>query len=54
MQTKQGSFALLDDLVAQGLLRSTSAARLAYVWRAGAPRLVPSSAAVIPRSRARR
>jgi hypothetical protein len=41
MATKQGSFALLDDPVAQELLRSTSPARLAYVWRDGTPRVVP-------------
>ena len=41
MATKQGSFALLDDPVAQELLRSTAPARLAYVWRDGTPRVVP-------------
>jgi len=41
MATKQGSFALLNDPVAQELLRSTSPARLAYVWRDGTPRVVP-------------
>jgi pyridoxamine 5'-phosphate oxidase-like protein len=41
MPTKQGSLALLDDPVAQNLLRSTSPARLAYVWRDGTPRVVP-------------
>ena len=41
MATKQGSFALLDDPVAQELLRSTSPARLAYVWTDGTPRVVP-------------
>ena len=41
MATKQGNFALLDDPVAQELLRSTSPARLAYVWRDGTPRVVP-------------
>jgi hypothetical protein len=32
---------LLNDPVAQELLRSTSLARLAYVWRDGTPRVVP-------------
>jgi hypothetical protein len=41
MPTKQGSIALLNDSVAQELLRSTSPARLAYVWRDGTPRVVP-------------
>ena len=41
MPTKQGSIALLNDPVAQELLRSTSPARLAYVWRDGTPRVVP-------------
>ena len=41
MATKQGSSALLDDPVAQELLRSTAPARLAYVWRDGTPRVVP-------------
>jgi len=41
MSTKQGSIALLNDPVAQELLRSTSLARLAYVWRDGSPRVVP-------------
>ena len=41
MSTKQGSIALLNDPVAQELLRSTSPARLAYVWRDGTPRVVP-------------
>jgi hypothetical protein len=41
MATKQGSVALLNDPVAQELLRSTSPARLAYVWRDGTPRVVP-------------
>jgi PPOX class probable F420-dependent enzyme len=39
--TNQGSIALLNDPVAQELLRSTSLARLAYVWRDGSPRVVP-------------
>lgn len=41
MSTQQGSIALLNDPVAQELLRSTSPARLAYVWRDGSPRVVP-------------
>ena len=41
MPTKQGSIALVSDPVAQELLRSTSPARLAYVWRDGTPRVVP-------------
>jgi hypothetical protein len=41
MPTPQGSIALLDDPVAQDLLRSTVPARLAYVWRDGTPRVVP-------------
>lgn len=41
MPTAQGSIALLNDPVAQELLRSTSPARLAYVWRDGSPRVVP-------------
>jgi len=41
MATKQGGLALLTDPVAQELLRSTSPARLAYVWRDGTPRVVP-------------
>ena len=41
MATKQGSLALLNDPVAQDLLRSTAPARLAYVWRDGTPRVVP-------------
>lgn len=41
MSTKQGNIALLDDPVAQVLLRSTCPARLAYIWRDGTPRVVP-------------
>ena len=41
MSTRQGSTALLNDPVAQELLRSTAPARLAYVWRDGSPRVVP-------------
>lgn len=39
--TKQGDVFLLNDPVAQTLLNSTNPARLAYVWRDGAPRVVP-------------
>lgn len=41
MTTQQGSLALLDDPVAQELLRSTSPAHLAYTWHDGTPRVVP-------------
>jgi hypothetical protein len=41
MAAKQGSLALLDDPVAQELLRSAIPARLAYVWTDGTPRVVP-------------
>jgi nitroimidazol reductase NimA-like FMN-containing flavoprotein (pyridoxamine 5'-phosphate oxidase superfamily) len=41
MATKQGSLALLNDPVAQRLLRSTVPARFAYTWRDGTPRVVP-------------
>ena len=41
MATKQGGLALLNDPVAQELLKSTTPARLAYVWRDGTPRVVP-------------
>ncbi|HEY7284450.1 MAG TPA: pyridoxamine 5'-phosphate oxidase family protein [Vicinamibacterales bacterium] len=41
MATAQGSIALLNDPVAQDLLRSTAPARLAYVWSDGTPRVVP-------------
>ena len=41
MATKQGGLALLNDPVAQALLRSTAPARLAYVWNDGTPRVVP-------------
>jgi PPOX class probable F420-dependent enzyme len=37
----QGSPSLLNDPVAQQLLRSTIPARLAYVWPDGTPRVVP-------------
>jgi len=41
MATQQGDLALLDDPVAQELLRSTNLAKLAYVWTDGTPRVVP-------------
>lgn len=41
MATKQGDLALLDDPVAQQLLKSTNPARLAYNWLDGTPRVVP-------------
>jgi len=41
MATKQGSLSLLNDPLAQELLRSTSPARLAYVGRDRGPRVVP-------------
>ena len=41
MAITQGSVALLDDPIAQELLRSTIPARLAYVWQDGTPRVVP-------------
>jgi hypothetical protein len=41
MSTKQGSVALLNEPVAQELLRSNSPARLAYIWHDGSPRVVP-------------
>ena len=41
MATRQGTLELLNDPVAQELLRSTSLARLGYVWRDGTPRVVP-------------
>src|SRR6266567_3403112 len=41
MAITQGSLALLDDPIAQELLRSTIPARLAYVWTDGTPRVVP-------------
>ncbi len=42
MATEQGNLALLDDPVAQELLHSTNLARLAYTWRDGTPRVVPT------------
>src|SRR5215510_8811004 len=41
MATKQGSLSLLNDPLAQELLRSTAPARLAYVGRDRGPRVVP-------------
>ena len=41
MSTKQGDLSLLNEPVAQELLHSTHAARLAYVWPDGTPRIVP-------------
>jgi hypothetical protein len=41
MPSSQGSLDLLQDPVAQELLRSNIPARLAYVWPDGSPRVVP-------------
>jgi hypothetical protein len=41
MPTRQGDVALLNDPVAQRLLRSTIPARLAYTWTDGTPRVIP-------------
>lgn len=41
MAAKQGDVALLQDPIAQELLRSTIPARLAYTWTDGTPRVVP-------------
>ena len=41
MPPPQGSLELLDDPIAQELLRSTMPARLAYTWPDGTPRVVP-------------
>lgn len=41
MTTKQGDLALLNEPVAQELLRSQIPARLAYIWPDGTPRVVP-------------
>ena len=38
---QQGEVSLLEDPVAQELLKSTIPARLAYVWTDGTPRVVP-------------
>src|SRR5437762_5977267 len=41
MAPVQGSLALLQDPVAQTLLRAALPARLAYTWTDGSPRVVP-------------
>jgi len=41
MPTQQGALALLNEPVAQELLKSTIPARLAYSGRAGTPRVLP-------------
>jgi hypothetical protein len=41
MTVIQGDLELLDDPIAQELLRSTIPARLAYTWTDGTPRVVP-------------
>jgi len=41
ISTPQGTLALLNDPIAQELLRSTIPARLAYTWHDGTPRVVP-------------
>jgi hypothetical protein len=41
MTAPQGSLELLNDPIAQELLRSTTPARLAYAWPVGTPRMVP-------------
>ena len=41
MPTQQGSVALLDDPVAQGMLQTRTPARFAYNWSDGTPRVVP-------------
>ena len=41
MPTKQGDLAVLNDPVAQELLRGRIPARLAYTWTDGSPRVVP-------------
>src|SRR5687768_9085792 len=41
MATEQGDPALLNDPVAQALLRSTIPARLGFVWPDGSPRVTP-------------
>ena len=41
MSTIQGSLELLNDPIAQELLRSNIPARLAYVWPDGTPRVIP-------------
>jgi hypothetical protein len=39
--SKQGDVSLLNDPIAQELLRSNLPARLAYVWHDGTPRVIP-------------
>lgn len=41
MAGKQGDVSLINDPVAQALLKSTIPARLAYNWSDGTPRVVP-------------
>lgn len=41
MRSRHGSLDLLNDPVAQNLLKSTKMAQLAYVWPDGTPRVVP-------------
>jgi hypothetical protein len=41
MPTQQGAVSLINDPVAQDLLKSTNQAKLAYVWSDGTPRVVP-------------
>jgi Pyridoxamine 5'-phosphate oxidase len=41
MPVKQGDLALLQEPIAQELLRSNIPARLAYVWTDGTPRVIP-------------
>ncbi len=41
MVTRQGDVSLLNDAVAQELLRAKVPAHLAYVWPDGTPRVVP-------------
>ena len=41
MATKQGSLDLLNDPIAQELLKSNIPARLSYIWLDGSPRVVP-------------
>ena len=41
MATKQGDIGLLNEPIAQDLLRSTIPARFAYVWHDGTPRVIP-------------
>jgi hypothetical protein len=41
MAAQQGDLSLLNDPVAQGLLKSDNMAHLAYTWTDGTPRVVP-------------